>query len=143
VGEAAARVGMSRKSAWQLRRRGEGTSFAAAFEAAFAAGSEQLHSIAFERAVEGVVKPVFYAGRKVGEQRIYDTRLLLALIARNPPSPSPRIAEVRRNWERWLDAVEKGLDEPPSPPEEDPAARTARERAVAEAQRNAFFGFRT
>jgi hypothetical protein len=114
VKEAAGRVGMSPKSAWQLRRRAEGTSFGYAFEAALADGLRQLHSAAFERAVEGVARPIYYHGEKVGEQRVFDNRLLLALLGKaGAPFDPRRTQEVRRNWEGWLDAVERGLDEPP------------------------------
>jgi hypothetical protein len=116
IGEAAARVGMSRKSAWLLRRRaGEESAFAIAYEAALEAGIGRLRSIAFERAVEGVAKPVFYRGEKVGEQRIYDNRLLLSLIGKVPRPPAARRAwQVHDDWEPWLDAIEQGCAEPGS-----------------------------
>jgi len=113
IAEAAARVGMTRQSAWRLRRRAEGTAFGFAWEAALESGARRLHAVAFERAVEGVVKPVFYHGEKVGEQRVHDNRLLLALLARLPRGGSAaRIPQVLDHWDRWLDAVEQGREEP-------------------------------
>ncbi|HEY5721458.1 MAG TPA: hypothetical protein VIT45_03960 [Allosphingosinicella sp.] len=113
VNEAAARVGMTRQSAYQLRRRAEGTAFGFAWEAAVLSGMRRIHSIAFERAVEGVVKPVFYHGEKVGEQRVYDTRLLLGLVGRFGNAWSAnRVRDVEKNWDSWLEAVEQGRPEP-------------------------------
>jgi hypothetical protein len=113
VGEAAARVGMTRQSAYQLRRRAEGTAFGFAWETAVLSGMRRIHSIAFERAVEGVVKPVFYHGEKVGEQRVYDTRLLLGLVGRFGNAWSGyRVRDVEKDWDSWLEAVEQGRREP-------------------------------
>ncbi len=119
VREAAARVGMSPHSAWALRRRAEGTAFGFAFEAALQAGARRLESVAFERAVEGVARPVFYQGQKVGEQRVYDNRLLLSLIARQSGGAAAAVApDVRERWDAWLEAVGQGRRRPaPSPAE--------------------------
>src|SRR4051794_17498557 len=82
VREAAARVGMSEQSARRLRRRDDAATFNIAWEAALQHGADRLRSVAFERAIEGVIRPHFYHGEKVGEERVYDNRLLLALLAR-------------------------------------------------------------
>ena len=113
VREAAARVGMSRQSAWQLRRRAAGTAFASVWEAALQAGMQRLHSVAFERAIEGVVKHVYYRGEVVGEQRIYDNRLLLALLEKvGLPFNDDIGSKARAHWPEYLDAVEQGLSRP-------------------------------
>src|SRR6476469_1273837 len=75
VREAAARVGMSEQGARALRRRADAASFAIAWEAALQLGADRLRSAAWERAIEGVVKPRFYHGEKIGEERVYDNRL--------------------------------------------------------------------
>src|SRR3954471_16706270 len=89
VQEAAARVGISKRSASNLRRRDDAAGFSSAWEAAQQHGADHLRSVAYERAVTGVVKSYFYHGQKVGEDRVYDTRLLLALLARAQPIVSP------------------------------------------------------
>src|SRR5688500_10774268 len=81
VREAAARVGMSERSANYLRRRDGAASFGRAWDAAMRLGASRLLSVAYERAVLGTVKPHLYRGRLVGEERIYDNRLLLSLLA--------------------------------------------------------------
>jgi hypothetical protein len=114
VREAAARVGMSEQSARRLRRRDDAASFNIAWEAALQHGADRLRSVAFERAVEGVIRPRFYHGEKVGEERVYDNRLLLALLAR-----AERLvpyADQRRavsDWGRWMEAIEDGDPPPP------------------------------
>jgi hypothetical protein len=109
VREAAARVGMSEQSARRLRRRADAATFNIAWEAALQLGADRLRSIAFERAIEGVIKPHFYHGEKVGEERVYDNRLLLALLAR--AATTVPYADARRalsDWERWMEAIEDG-----------------------------------
>ena len=119
VREAAVRVGMTEQSATRLRRRPEAAGFSLAWDVALRLGGERLGSIAFERAVNGVVKKRFYRGRVVGEERVYDNRLLIYLLGRlQPVAASPEVADVHRNWEAWMDAVELGLDKPmPAPGE--------------------------
>ena len=113
VGEAAARVGMTQQSAARLRRRPGAESFSAAWSAALGLGGERLRSIAYERAVEGVVKQRFWRGKVVGEERVYDNRLLISLLGKfEPVTDRAAIDEVRGDWEGWLEAVELGLDRP-------------------------------
>ena len=113
VKEAAARVGMSEKAAGQLRHRAEGTPFHDAWDRALEAGMGRIHSVAFERAIEGVPKPIFYGGKQVGEQRLYDNRLLLALLAKaGQPFDSLRASRVHDRWEDYLEAVENGWSRP-------------------------------
>jgi hypothetical protein len=123
VREAAARVGMSEQSARRLRSRPDAAGFNAAWAAALQFGAEHLRSVAYERAVEGAIKSYFYHGRKVGEDRVYDNRLLLSLIAR-AESPVSK-ADVRRvldDWDGWMAAIEHGAP-PPEPAHEDEAPR--------------------
>ena len=73
-------VGMSREAAYQLRRRD--AVFARAWDAALvlarAVGAEVLEC----RAIHGVEEDVWYRGELVGTRRKYDSRLLLAHMAR-------------------------------------------------------------
>ncbi|MEA3003231.1 MAG: hypothetical protein QOH81_2019 [Sphingomonadales bacterium] len=115
VREAAARVGMSEQSARRLRRRADAATFNIAWEAALQLGADRLRSVAFERAIEGVVKPHFYHGEKVGEERVYDNRLLLALLARVERTvPYADAKRALSDWERWMAAIEDGDAPPPA-----------------------------
>jgi hypothetical protein len=128
VREAAARVGMTEQSAMRLRRRADAAAFHLAWEAALQIGSERLRSLAWERAVVGVARPYYYRGEKIGEQRIYDNRLLASLVGRAKPSPVQGDASrVIRNWDRWMEAIEDGLESPPDGPEESARSRVWQE----------------
>jgi hypothetical protein len=84
VSGAARAVGLSRQTAYRLRERPDAASFAAAWDRAF--HFARLRPLppgatAWERAVEGVVVPIFYRGRIVGSQRKYCDRTLGRLLA--------------------------------------------------------------
>jgi hypothetical protein len=139
VREAAARVGMSERSANYLRRRDGADSFGHAWDAAIRFGSSRLGSVAYERAVLGTVKPHFYRGRVVGEERVYDNRLLLSLLAQAEksadPADSARSRAILADWDGWMDAIEHGLDAP----RPRPAETSEQARVKAEAERDAYF----
>src|SRR5687768_8579342 len=113
VKEAAARVGMSEQSAFNLRRRAGSESFNLAWEAAVRLGAERLRSIAYERAVTGTVKRYYYKGQVVGEDRVYDNRLLVYLLGKTEPVvDASAVRNVARDWDSWMQAIEDGLDRP-------------------------------
>jgi hypothetical protein len=123
---AAARVGMSEQSANRLRRRASARSFDRACDAAIRIGARRLISVACERAIDGTIKRHYYRGEVKGEERVYDNRLLIALISKLGPliAPPPEDAEPpAADWEPWMDALEQGLPEPP--PSEPAAAEPA------------------
>ena len=142
VREAAARVGMSERSANYLRRRDGAASFGQAWDTAIGIGASRLTSVAYERAVLGTIKPHFYRGRIVGEERVYDNRLLISLLAKAERSAVPggpgdpgSVDAVLADWDGWMDAIENGLDAP----RPRPAETLEQARARAEAERDAFF----
>jgi len=128
---AAARVGMSEQGVNRLRRRADARSFDRACDAALRLGGRQLVSVGFERAIEGTIKRHYYRGEVVGEERVYDNRLLLALIGKLPHlfGPPGEVEAVAANWEPWMQAVERGLPEPPPEPEPPVPATAAAEEA--------------
>ncbi len=85
-------------------------------------GARRLVSVAFERAIEGTIKQHFYHGELKGEERVYDNRLLIALLSKLGPllAPTQETDDVLRSWEPWMEAVEQGLPAPPPPPEPEP-----------------------
>lgn len=80
VRAACARVGMSRTSAYLLRRRD--AAFAQAWRAALVLARAHAEEVLATRALDGVVEAVWFRGELVGRRRKYDTRLLLAHLAR-------------------------------------------------------------
>ncbi|QTD55989.1 hypothetical protein [Parasphingorhabdus cellanae] len=81
VSAAAKAVGMTRDSAYKLRKRKGAESFAAAWDMALEMGCDNGHDHAITRAIEGYTVPYFYGGLMRGEVRRYDNRLLFALMA--------------------------------------------------------------
>ncbi len=116
VAAAARRVGMSRESAYALRRRSDARGFAQAWDAARLLAAEHLVDLAWDRAVQGEVRPLVYHGEVVGEVRHYDNRLLLGLIAQNRKvlveqglaDPPEVTAAVAADWDAALDRAERG-----------------------------------
>ena len=80
VRAACARVGLSREAAYRLRRRD--ALFARAWAAAQLQARDNVGEVLGTRAIEGIEEEVWYRGEVVGTRRRYDTRLLLAHIAR-------------------------------------------------------------
>lgn len=73
-------VGLSAESAYRLRRRD--TVFARAWNAAVLLGRDNSVEVLSERAVDGVEEEIWYRGEMIGTRRRYDSRLLLAHLAR-------------------------------------------------------------
>ena len=96
VDEAARRVGMSRNSAYELRRRPDAQAFRLAWGAAKEVMGERLDDAAMSRAINGVPVPIFHNGEQVGERRHYDERLTMFLLRYRQP--------VR--YGRWRDRFE-------------------------------------
>jgi hypothetical protein len=77
---ACARVGMSREAAYRLRRREP--AFARAWAAAQMVGREASAEVLGCRAIDGVEEDVWHRGEFKGTRRRFDSRLLLAHMAR-------------------------------------------------------------
>ncbi|HEX8381355.1 MAG TPA: hypothetical protein VF619_12495 [Allosphingosinicella sp.] len=127
VREAAARVGVSEQAINRVRRRSDARSFDNACEAAQMFGARRLRSVAFERAVEGTVKGRYYRGERVGEERVYDNRLLIYLLGKAEHLfQAPREArDACDDWDAHMDALESGA--PPPPPSKAAADEAALE----------------
>lgn len=80
VRQAAAAVNMSRVSCYNLKNHPQGVDFARAWDAAMDMGVQHLKDIAFERAVEGRLEPVWQAGKLAGHKRVYSDGLLMFLL---------------------------------------------------------------
>jgi hypothetical protein len=118
---AAARVGISEQAVNRLRRRADARSFNLACEAARRFGARRLHSIAWERAIEGTIRRHYYHGELRSEERVYDNRLLVYLLGKtehllDEPAEARAVAE---NWEPFVEAIERGLPPPGETSEEE------------------------
>ncbi len=80
VRAACARVGLSAEAAYRLRRRD--ALFARGWAAALVLARDTSEQVLASRAIDGVEQPVFHRGEQVGTRIQYDTRLLLAHLAR-------------------------------------------------------------
>jgi hypothetical protein len=87
-------------SVYKLRMKSP--AFRTAWAAALHEGYVRLELMMLERAIEGVEKPVFHAGREVGRVREFDARLGAQLLAQHhraatpPDAPAEEPAEAIR-----------------------------------------------
>lgn len=86
VEEAARSVGMSRNSAYALRRRADAQAFRLAWDAALDLSVARLSDAAMARAINGVPVPIFHGGEQVGERRHFDERLTMFLLRYRDPA---------------------------------------------------------
>ncbi len=125
VGTAVKAVGLTRESAYRLRRAAGAEAFAAAWDAARHHAGGLIEDIAFERAIEGVGVPVFNEhGEEIASRTRYDNRLLVFLLRRLRAdrygddlraAPSPGAADAPPPLAITLRALEPAL---PAPPEQ-------------------------
>lgn len=80
VRAACARVGLSREAAYRLRRREP--LFARGWDAALQLARDSVAETYNDRAFDGIEEEVWHRGEHVGTKRRYDTRLMLAHMAR-------------------------------------------------------------
>jgi len=95
VEEACRRVGMSRTSADNLRRRPCGAPFRRAWDIALECQLDRVEQGAVERSINGVPRPIFHKGEQVGEYRHYDERLTMFLLRTRRPA----------RFGKWLDRM--------------------------------------
>ena len=107
ISAAAKLVNLTPQSFSRLRRRPGAESFAAACDAAMDMGRDDVWQRAVERVTTGQRFTRFYQGRAVGERRIYDNRLLIAVLNhadRRLPGQSATEAMLdhrRRRLDQW------------------------------------------
>jgi hypothetical protein len=119
VVHAAARAGMSVRSAYRLAARPDGRSFAEAWDVACAIASRHLAAIAYRYATEGMSETVWRDGVLVAERRRPSERLLIYLLSHLDPvrfgrGQAPLAADdpCPRSWpERRLPELLAGLED--------------------------------
>jgi hypothetical protein len=113
VEKAARSVGMSRESAYRLRRRDSGRSFALAWDAALRLAVDRLVDETFELAFEGMVDQVIKDGEVVAERRRKDPRIMLAVIERLNKLPAlasaPSVA-IAQEFDEFLTCLEMDVE---------------------------------
>ena len=127
VSAAAKAVGLTRESAYKLRRAAHGEAFARAWDAARHHAGSFLEDMAFERAIEGVEQPVFNEyGEVICAKRVYNDRLLTFLLThlkperygrrgapdRPEPAPPTTVEASLRDMEPQLPAPAETLLDP-------------------------------
>lgn len=127
VGRAAKAVGMTRESAYRLRRAPHATAFADAWDVARQHAAGLIEDIAFERAIQGVEQDVYDGhGNVVAARLVYDNRLLQYLLTRlkpecygtrsasaaAAPQPAPVLEQSLRAMEPALPASPEQLLDP-------------------------------
>jgi len=126
VSAAAKAVGMSRETAYRLKRSAHGAAFARAWDAARHHAGGLVEDITFERAFEGVEHNVYDEnGEVVCAKRVYNDRLLMFLLrhlkperyggAPASPAQSEQPEPPENNVEASLQEMEPQL---PAPPEQ-------------------------
>ena len=85
ITDACRAVGMSRESAHNLYNDPRAKDFRVAFDAALDCAMPVIETGAWERAVKGVPRPIFYQGEQVGEYRQYNERLTMFLLRYRRP----------------------------------------------------------
>lgn len=80
VTRAAGMVNMAQANCYALRRAPGAEEFRRAWDAALDFGVQRLKDIAFERAIEGQLIPVFVAGKLMGFRRKHNDRLLMFIL---------------------------------------------------------------
>ena len=78
VASSATAVGMTRESAYQLRKHPGAAGFVAAWTKAIGWGRSHASDLRLTRALIGEVQRVYYRGRKIDEYVRFDNRLLMA-----------------------------------------------------------------
>ena len=95
VEEACHRVGMSRTSADNLRRRPEGVHFRRAWDMAIDYSLYRVEEEVHARVRRGVARPIFHKGEQVGEYRHFDERLTMFLLRSRRPD----------RYGKWIDRM--------------------------------------
>ena len=97
VRDAARAAGMSAQSAYVFRVKPEAAAFARGWNHALRLASALLVSIAFDRAINGVVETTMKDGEIVSEKRRYSDRLLMFLISHNDALRYGKLAGIQNS----------------------------------------------
>ena len=85
VSAASRAVGMASSGAYFLRRCEGAESFVAAWDKAVAIGANRVLDVLTDHAINGEPVPIMFDGKKVGEYRRYNYRMMMWIVAHNMP----------------------------------------------------------
>ncbi|MEW4447835.1 hypothetical protein [Qipengyuania sp. JC766] len=121
-------VGLSAEAAYRLRRRDP--LFARGWAAALLLARENATQVLAERAIDGVEEPVWFRGEEVGTRVRYDTRLLLAHLARlDALADEAAAGEDAGRFDELVASVAQGT---PMAPDRETFARTVAKETARE-----------
>ncbi len=110
---------ISPQTAYRARRRLAG--FARGWDAALLAARAHAEEVLADRAINGVEEAVFYHGEEVARRRRFDSRLLLAHLARlDRLEEREDVAATLPLLDDQIDALRRGEELPQTPPEIEP-----------------------
>ncbi len=111
VRRASAHAGVSYRTAYRERRASP--AFRRAWDAALLAARALSEDVLACRALDGVEEKVFYRGEEVGSRIRYDTRLLLAHLARlDKLTGDARLRAFADDYEGAMERFAAGIDDP-------------------------------
>ena len=100
-------AGVSPQTAYRARRAC--ADFAACWDAALVLARDVAEQVLADRAINGVEEPVFYHGEEVARRRRYDSRLLLAHLARlDAKAEAEGAAQLAGHFDAALQRLEQG-----------------------------------
>ena len=109
---------VSPQTAYRARRRLAG--FARGWDAALLSARAHAEEVLADRAINGVEEAVFYHGEEIARRRRFDSRLLLAHLARlDRLEARDDVAATLPLLDDQIDALRRGEDLPPAPPEKE------------------------
>lgn len=111
VKDAADSAGMSLSSAYRLRLHPEMAAFRSAWTAALGACPSSLREIAFDRAINGTMKPIYDCGAIVGREPVLNDRLLMFLLRRYDKDTTRSPEQVMiDSFDRLVEADDPGSE---------------------------------
>lgn len=103
VAAACKAVDMSQPGAYHLRRQPGAEEFRIAWQAALDCGVQRIEDVAMDRALNGVVEPLYSYGELIGTRTRYNDRLLMFMLRNRAPH---RFAEGGAKGLSALDAMQ-------------------------------------
>ena len=119
VTRAARMVNISQQNAYALRRAAGADGFRKAWDAALDFGLKRLKDVAFERAIEGYLVPVFVAGRLAGFRRKHNDALLMFCLRHYGQDSSGKRTTINYFSTRASAVVRDGASAGSAPPQDE------------------------